>query len=105
MAQNREIDPADPLDPNLERAVFGREVEDFIENDRIGQYIVTEAKKRIAEVQEQLLTVDPYEPEEIQKLQNRAAVANLVREFLSEAIQNGRDARVLLQQERDEHDA
>jgi hypothetical protein len=92
-------------DPAGATAVFGREVEYFIDQDPIGQFIIQRAKDDLAEAQEALLEVDPEKPAEVRKLQFKAAVANSVRGWLAEAIQNGRAAAAQLQLERDEHGA
>lgn len=94
-----------PDDPKWEQAVFGREVADFIDNDRIGQYLVDQAKRDIARAQEALLSVDPSDAKKIAQLQLDARVANRVRGWLAEAVQNGKDAEAIIQQERDEHGA
>ena len=93
-----EADPAGVV------AIFGREVEMFIDEDPIGQYLITRAKQDIQEAQDELLEVDPAKTEDVRKLQFKAAVANSVRRWLGEAIQNGRAAAAQLQMERDEHD-
>lgn len=90
-------------DPNVETAVFGREVTDFVERDRIGQYLIDRAKLDLVTAQTELLEVDPSDFKKIALLQLDARVANRVRGWLMEAIKNGLDAEVLLQQERDEH--
>lgn len=88
-------------DPKWETAVFGREVEAFIETDRIGQYLIDQAKKDLEEAQGKLLEVDPTDAKTIAALQLDARVANRVRGWLAAAIQNGHDAETLIQQERD----
>ena len=90
MASNGRDHDIDLEDPKVEEAVFGREVEDFVENDRIGQYIVRRAKERILEAQAELLKVDPTNADEVRRWQNHAAVADMVRAFLEEAIRDGR---------------
>lgn len=92
-------------DPAGAIAVFGKEVEYFIDQDPIGQYIIERAKRDLAEAQEELLEVDASKPDEVRKLQNKAAVANSVRRWLAEAIQDGRAAAAQLQMERDENGA
>lgn len=89
------------LDPKWETAVFGREVTAFIETDRIGQYLIDRAQADLAEAQAKLLEVDPSDAKVIALLQLDARVAQRVRGWLAEAIQNGKDAEVLIQQERD----
>ena len=90
-------------DPAGEIAVFGREVEIFIEEDPIGKYLIERARQDIQEAQDDLLDVDPSKVEDVRKLQFKASVANRVRVWLGEAIQNGRAAAAQLQLERDEH--
>jgi hypothetical protein len=96
-AQDLESDPAGSI------AIFGREVEMFINDDPIGQYLVESARKDVQEAQDELLEVDPAQTEAVRKLQFKAAVANSVRIWLGEAIQNGRAAAAQLQMERDEN--
>jgi hypothetical protein len=106
MSTNGESGPGSAeaaLDPKWETAVFGREVEDFVEHDRIGQYLIARAKEDIASAQEKLLEADPTDAKTIAKLQLDARVATRVRGWLADAIQNGRDAETLINQERDEH--
>lgn len=90
-----------PLDPKIETAVFGREVEDFIERDVIGQYLIDRAKRDLEQAGAKLLDVDPTDAKQIAAIQLDARVAQRVRGWLSEAIQDGNDAQILIQQERD----
>lgn len=92
-----------PLDPKWEAAVFGREVAAFVDNDRIGQYIIDRARADLEEAQAKLLEVDPGDAKAIAALQLDARVANRVRGWLKEAIENGKNAEILIQSERDEH--
>jgi hypothetical protein len=92
-----------PDDPKWETAVFGREVADFIDNDRIGQYLINRAQRDLAQAQERLLSVDPTDAKAIAAMQLDARVANRVRGWLAEAVQDGIDAEILIQQERDTH--
>lgn len=88
-------------DPKLEMAIFGREVEEFIENDRIGRYLVSKAMEDIQSAATDLLTVDPNDTAKIREIQNRAAVANAVRGWLGQAVSDGQNAAQAIQQERD----
>ena len=96
-----EIDPELAENPNFETAVFGREVEDFVDNDRIGQYLVKRAREDLEEAQVALLDVDPEDPSEIRRLQNKAAIALSVARWLREAVEQGRAAAEVIQQEHD----
>lgn len=107
-ATEREIAAAaglDQEDPRYEAATFGREVEEFIDVHPVGQYLIKRAQRDIETAQEGLLDVDPEDTKAVRKLQNQAAVANNVRTWLREAITEGRNATLALQQERDEHAA
>lgn len=91
-------------DPDLlETAVFGREVEQFIEHDRIGQYLKDKALADLTAAHDALVQVDPTDYRKIAALQLEARVAERVRGWLSDAIEAGRQATVVLQQERDQH--
>lgn len=90
-------------DERFEAAAFGREVELFIDEHPIGKYIVEQARADLELVKEQLLTVEPEDTRTIRALQQRGAIAESVRQWLARAIQNGREAQAILQQERDEH--
>lgn len=101
---NGESGPGDSaLDPKVETAVFGREVELFIDEHPVGQYLINQAKADLEKAQEKLLEADPFDPKKIAELQLEARVAMRVRGWLAEAIQNGRDAQTLIRQERDEY--
>jgi hypothetical protein len=90
-----------PDDPKVEQAIFGREVQDFIEHDRIGKYLIAKAMAEIESAATELLTVDPTDVGKLRFIQNRAAVANLVRVWLGQAVQDGMNAEVVLQAQRD----
>lgn len=95
---------AEGPDPRLEIAVLGRDVERFIEEDPIGQYLVRQAQIDLEEAKSALLTVEATNADEIRRIQFKAHVAEAVRGYLGAAIQNGRDAQMLIQQERDNGD-
>lgn len=101
--QNGSAAPDPSIDPKWEAAVFGREVKNFVEGDPIGAYLVQRARADLEAAQTALLEVDPSDAKQIATLQLDARVANRVRGWLAEAIQNGIDAEILIQQERDEH--
>lgn len=103
MSTNSEAPIEQQLGPQYEKAVFGREVEQFIEEDRIGRYLVEKARKQAQEAMEKLVEVDPTNTGAIMKLQFQATVANRVAGWLGEAVSEGRQALDVIQQERDEH--
>lgn len=89
----------DQEDPRFEAAVLGREIEQWIETDPIGQYIVARAREEIEEVKEALLTEE--DGVKIKALQSRAAICSRVAQWLGEAVQAGRASVIALQTERD----
>lgn len=90
-------------DPRFEQAVFGREVEHWLENDPVASYLIDRAKGEIEEVKELLLTARTADA--VAELQARAAVCTRFKAWLAEAVQTGRDAIIALQQEQDTKDA
>ena len=108
MVDNPELDPERleqlaATDDRYEAAAFGREIELFIDEHPVGKYLVDQARADLELVKESLLSVDPEDAKKIRQLQGKAAVAESVRQWLARAIENGRNAQALLQQERDEH--
>lgn len=87
-------------DPRYETAAFGREIELFLEEDRIGHYLVERARSDLAVAQEALVDIDPADARAIAALQLDARVANRVRQWLGEAIQAGQQAQQLLEEDR-----
>lgn len=91
------------FDPKVEEAILGREAEVFIEEHPIGQYLIDRAKADLARAQEALLEIDPSDAKAIFAAQLDARVANRVRGWIAEAIENGRQARALIREERSEN--
>jgi len=89
----------DPEDPDVQNAVFGRQVELFLETD-IGQYLVRYADAEVNRASEALKYVDPEDPKAIRELQFKVRVAESVIGWLGEAIQNGAQSRVALEENR-----
>ena len=56
------------LDPTLELAVFGKQVEEFLQSD-VGSYLINRAKEEALEAMEVLKTVHPWRHRRIQELQ------------------------------------
>jgi hypothetical protein len=78
-------------DPTVEVAVFGAQVEQFLDS-QIGQYLVKRAQDAANAALEALATANPEDPAGIRKLQNKVVVADLVVSWLSEAILLGDQA-------------
>lgn len=90
--------PLDPDDPNLRMAVFGRQVEDFLNGD-IGSYLVKCAQAEIDEGLKALRTVDAEDPKAVRTAQNRVEVAESIMQWLGDAISRGHAAVELLKGE------
>lgn len=94
---------SDSLEPAMETAVFGREVEIFLNEHPVATYIVNRAKADLDEAHAALVTAQATDFHLIAGLQLKARVAQHVTQWLREAIQAGRAAEVTLKQERDEY--
>lgn len=90
--------PLDADDPNLRMAVFGRQVEDFLNGD-IGSYLVACAQADIDEGLKELRSVNAEDPKAVRAAQNKVAVAESIMMWLGDAIQRGHAATELLQEE------
>lgn len=94
----------DPESPDLRRAVFGRQVELFLQSE-IGQYIQQCVDAEIQEATEKLCRVDPEDPKAIRTLQNKVAVAESIMGWLTDAIASGSQSHEALigNQENEDH--
>lgn len=87
----------DPESPDVQLAVFGREVEFFLESD-IGVYIKQCAEQDLQSAKDRLVTADPDDAKAIRALQFKAAVASAVMGWLEDAIRSGRQAQEMIQE-------
>ncbi len=97
--EDRYVEEPPLADPKFEQAVFGREVRFFLQNDRIGRWIVNRAAQ---EVQDQLLLLKDAAPEDataIRTIQTKIRVAESVVEWLLEAVDDGDRATEVLEGE------
>lgn len=83
---------------DIEIAVFGKQVQDFLETD-IGRYILGASKQQVEDALDRLKTAQTIE--EVQELQNEIKRAELVPQWLDEAIHIGLDALSKLEEERE----
>jgi hypothetical protein len=86
-------------DEKLEKAIFGREVEEFLTNDRIGKYLVERARSESEAAMAERMLADPADVELNRRLQVRFQVAQSVIDWLGEAITDGEQARKILEDE------
>ena len=90
--------PLNPQDPDVQVAVFGKEVELFLSSS-VGTYLVKRAENEIEEAIKKLRVCDPEDPKAVRQHQNEAAVAQAVIDWLADAINQGEHARQLLEAE------
>lgn len=86
----------DAEDPLVESAVFGREVENFL-NTAIGKYLVERAENQADAANEQLKRVCSWRSRKIQELQNKIWVAESFQQWLADAIIDGHQALNILE--------
>jgi hypothetical protein len=88
-------------DIQMELVTFGKEVEYFLENDRIGKYLLECAILDMSEAAEELAAVDAHDVAKVHGLQIKFRVASQVRQWLGQAVQRGMEARTIIEQEED----
>jgi hypothetical protein len=84
--------PLNLSDPLVETAVFGRQVEDFLESP-IGDYLVQCARNEIEQAARDL-TIEmkkpgPVDPAVVERCQRRIQIAEAVRNWLGYAVEAG----------------
>lgn len=87
----------DPESDEMRLAVFGRQVEMFLETD-VGTYIVRCAQSDIETATEKLQSVDPEDPKAIRELQFKIRVAQSVMGWLGDAIRSGSQAKEVIEE-------
>jgi len=93
------IDDVPLEDEKAEAAVFGEEVRQFLEQDRIGRFLVRKAADEVQDALLELKEADPDKPGEIRRIQTRIRVAESVVGWLAQAIDDGLRARQILEDE------
>lgn len=86
-------------DIQMELVTFGKEVEYFLENDRIGQYLIECAVLDMSEAAEAMAETNAHEVAKMQEHQMKFKVAQAVRQWLGQAVQRGMEARTIIEQE------
>ena len=77
-------------------AVLGEQVDQFFKSD-IGKYLLDHAAAQEAEGLEELKRVKCHDPESVWEAQNKVWVAEKFRTWLSDAIQAGLKAQMILE--------
>jgi len=85
-------------DPVVEDAVFGKEVEQFLET-RVGAYLLRKAQDEASEALEALADVDPEDAKAIRTAQNKVKRADSIIGWLAEAIRTGIQATEQLRED------
>jgi hypothetical protein len=92
-----------PEDPVVRTAVFGRQVEDFVNGD-IGRFVTKRADDEINECLDKLKVTRPSTQaaiQHIESLQSRIAVCERVIAWLAEAITEGHQAMNIIEDKND----
>jgi hypothetical protein len=87
----------DPESPDVQLAVFGRQVELFLETE-IGQYLVQCAEQEISEALNKLKDADAEDPKLIRALQAKVKVGEFFIGWLQDAVKSGTQAKELLEE-------
>lgn len=88
----------DPEDPKVRWAMFGKQVELFLQGD-IGSYLVKRAKQEGDEAVEELKKVDAFDGNAVAAIQLKARVADAVIVWLGDAIAAGESATEQLKED------
>lgn len=88
-------------DIQMELVTFGKEVEYFLENDRIGRYLLECAILDMSQAAEELSVADAHDIAKLHQLQIKFRVAAQVRQWLGDAVSRGMEARTIIEQEED----
>lgn len=86
----------DENDPIVQSAVFGSQVEQFLNSD-IGRYLVQRAEDEAELANDQLKRVLPWRSRKIRELQNRIWVAENFQQWLADAIMDGQQSLRILE--------
>lgn len=89
----------DPETEMIQRAVFGKQVEAFL-NSEIGKYMVSRAHDQRSAAEAEFLTVDCSNAEQVRAIQNRAIIADSVVGWLQDAVQDGVQALGIIEDRR-----
>jgi hypothetical protein len=88
-----------PLDPEyLPAAVFGEQVEQFLESD-IGKYLLARAEEQREVALLRLTKANPWRRSYIQRCQNEVKVVDMFQQWLADSILEGKAALAVLEGE------
>ena len=90
----------DPNDPAVRSAVFGKQVEDFINGD-IGSYLLGRVDDELQSAQAALNKCSPWRRRRITELQNQIWRCESFKDWLADAVISGQQAMKLLENQDD----
>jgi hypothetical protein len=76
-------------DPELRAVSLGVEVQNYVQHEKIGQYLVERAHESRAAALEALAVIDPMDFKAVAQLQWQARIPDLFVAWLDEAVVNG----------------
>lgn len=89
-----------PDDPDVRTAVFGKQVEDFLQSD-IGDYLLKNSQYKAEQALGELKTVWPWRTRRIRQLQNELRIAEDFQRWLGYAVASGQEAMKRIEGEED----
>lgn len=81
----------DPEDPDVKVAVFGKQVEEFLQSD-IGDYLLKQSEFNANQAINELKSVSPWRRNRIRHLQNKIRISEDFQNWLAEAYAAGKQA-------------
>ena len=97
----------DPEDPLVRQAVFGLEVQEFLQGP-IGDFLLKQSERELTTALESLRKINPASPTlavDLLKLQERIRLLEQFQGWLGEAVQAGMTATQIIDGELDAEDA
>ena len=86
-------------DPLMRAVALSVDVNHFINQDKVGMYLMSRALESRVQALEALATADPTNTESIRELQWKARIPDLFQEWLQEAMAAGTSAEETIQLE------
>lgn len=91
----------DPDDPAVRSAVFGKQVEEFLQGD-VGGFLIRQSEKALTHLTDQLKKVKASDTEAIIRLQCRIEFLERFQIWLGSAVQDGLTAQRIIDGEEDD---
>lgn len=81
----------DPNDPQVRTAVFGQQVQEFLQGE-IGTFLIRQAERELVQTIEALKKISPELSQSIAQLQNKIQLLEGFEAWLGNAVQDGLNA-------------